>query len=393
MQILKQKVTGASLFLVALSVFIIVSSLMTSAIAASIPNGIYAVLKYMCLLLVLFKIVILTKYTVNQLLILIPVISVICVSAFESGSNLLLFGLVFIIGSKDITLDKIIMTFFYASSFIVIGLAILSIIGIIPNNIYYRGSVPRYSFGSNYPTDFGAHIFYLLVAKVYLRRDRYGYSDFIMGLALAVLIGYFCGARLDSGLIVILSVGMLIISKRLFNRRVVLSIFNRALPMAYIFFSVFIITLSFTYNADQSWFRKLDVLLSERLSLGHVGFDAYGIKLFGQNIVQHGWGGITGTISGYIYFFLDSSYMQLLLMYGLLPMLIFILAYTYVSFRSMERGMLVVTFILSIIALSGILDHHIIDLAFNPFLYVVWGNILPTSLMKKDFELKLEVRA
>lgn len=384
----KQKKVGDRLFLTAFAIFFVVSNIMVSAAETFIPNGIVSLIKYTCILAILIKILFMTKFTLQDLLLIIPIATIIGIGSIRSGKNVVLFGLIFLIGSKNVPIRTIVKVFFYSSLFLIVGLFILSIIGVIPNSVYYRGVVPRYSFGSNYPTDFGAHVFYLLTAAFFLRGKKYATVDLVYSFFIALFIWKYCDARLDAGLVIFLSVGLYLIVHHNFNFSYFRDSWYSLLSLSYVVCSFFIVLLTVRYNPLSAVYRRLDSLLSQRLSIGHIGFNAYNIKLFGQAIEQHGWGGVTGTASGYVYFFLDSSYIDLLLVYGLLTMIIFVGAYTYISFRRLNQGYIILIFILAVIAVSGIVDQHIFDLAFNPFLYIFWDSSF--NNVGKDFGQNFE---
>ena len=374
MQLVRENSSKTNLYISTFVTLLIVSILMNSAIASGIPNSVYAVIKYGCVLIVLCKIAFFTKYSPRELLIIILVMAIVSLSALKSQTNTLLFVTVFIVGAKDVSFEKIVKAFFYTSFVLIVGMFLLSILGVIPNNIYYREAIPRYSFGSNYPTDFGAHIFYLVAAFSYLKRKSYGYGDGLISIGMAFFIWKFCDARLDAGLILVLCVGLLILAKHRFNFKYFFDSCVIFLPLTYILSSFSIIFLTIRYNDSSKVYTKLNYWLSERLSIGHLGIDTYGIKIFGQYIEQHGWGGMTDAVSGYTYFFLDSSYIQLLLVYGLAAIVVFIGCFTYVGFKRLNEQRLVLVLILSVIAVSGIVDQHIFEIAFNPFIYVFWDN-------------------
>lgn len=389
MQLMRKSPNGTNLYLSAFIIFLAISNLMVSTASAYVSNNVYAVVKYICVTIVLFKMIFLTKYTLPEVSVIIPLIVVVVISAFESQVNTLLFGTIFIIGAKDIPFEKMAKAFFYTSLILTLGMLALSVIGVISNDVYYRESIPRYSFGSNYPTDFGAHVFYLLTALFYLRRKKYGYIELLVSIGSALFIWRFCDARLDAGLILMLGVGLLITSKHKFDFKKFFDSCFMFLPLSYVISGFSIIILTIKYDAISVFYNKLDSWLSQRLSIGHSGYEAYGIKLFGQYIEQHGWGGMTSASSGYVYFFLDSSFVELLLAYGSIVVGVFILAFTYISFKRLKERRIVLVVILSIIAASGIVDQHIIDLAFNPFLYVFWNSSFSEG--NDDFADEMEV--
>ena len=87
--------------------------------------------------------------------------------------------------------------------------------GIIPNLIYRREQVTgtiRQSFGIVYPTDFAAHVLYLVLAYCYLFFKRITIKSYLFFCLLAYLLIYFCDARLSALSLVIL-IPIIIIGK------------------------------------------------------------------------------------------------------------------------------------------------------------------------------------
>ncbi|WP_206763316.1 hypothetical protein, partial [Clostridium perfringens] len=71
-------------------------------------------------------------------------------------------------------------------------------------------------------------------------------------------------------------------------------------------------------------------LITGRLALGRNAFDTFGVHLFGTRNVQFiGSGGKTESVIGYNY--VDSSYVQMLFTYGIVPVVLLIIIYVVAS--------------------------------------------------------------
>ena len=105
----------------------------------------------------------------------------------RNGQEILLDTLLLILGAKEIASEKLIRVYtvtIATALFVTIGASLLA--GVIENLSYAQpGRMTRMAFGIGYPTDFGAHVLFLLLCYFYLRRKKIQYVE----LAVAVLIG------------------------------------------------------------------------------------------------------------------------------------------------------------------------------------------------------------
>lgn len=117
------------------------------------------------------------------------------------GTNFLLYSLLILL-LYDADIDVILKTYVIVSGAIVLGVFVLSILGVIPNLQFaqVRSSVLviRNSFGFIYPTDFASHCFYLFIAWGYILRKRLIILRTLVGLSLSFFIIKFCDARLNA---------------------------------------------------------------------------------------------------------------------------------------------------------------------------------------------------
>ena len=113
---------------------------------------------------------------------------------------------------------------------------------------------------------------------------------------------------------------------------------------------------------------KLDSNLSQRLSFSKKGIEVYGISIFGQYIPMQGNGGSTQTPSNY--FFLDSSYISILLQYGLIIFIVILIIWGMIGLRARKEKDWVLLWILAMIAFQSLMEQHLMDISYNPFLWI-----------------------
>ncbi len=75
------------------------------------------------------------------------------------------------------------------------------------------------------------------------------------------------------------------------------------------------------------------------------------------------------------YFFLDSSYIRLILIYGLIIFLMVILAMTLVSIKGYMANDYILCVIILVLSVTGMVEQHLIELVYNPFLIALMATI------------------
>lgn len=152
--------------------------------------------------------------------------------------------------------------------------------------------------------------------------------------------------------------------------------------------SSIMIILSYYYSPTNRLTIVLDEILSNRLSQGKQAFLEYPVKLFGQSIKMQGLGGETGAMHAYReYFYIDSSYVQLIFINGVVMYLIvitLIVMSTYQFFKD-KKYVLVISIVL--VCISSMIDDLLLNMSYNIFLLSIIANtdsfIIEEKNMKK----------
>ena len=341
-------------------------------------------LKIILILLVFGKS--LLKFTDNiPLYVLLGFCSVGFLLAYLQGNHGILLELIlFTIAFVDIDYNKVIKIFFITILLSIFIVILGSQVDIMNNLIYTSNSRPsRISFGIHYPTNFASYIIFLCLTWSFIRKENIRYIELCLMYLLSYAIYYFCEARTSTICLIMLT--SLLISYKLVkiylktkkSSRFLFKILSALTSLSVILCSTLSIGLSYIYTKNNSYLFKINHFLSNRLSLGNETINAFEIKLWGQYIEMNGNGGFT--LPGYNYLstgksgynFIDSSYLSILFRYGLFVFICVIALFTLTSFVARKHHDYITLIIIAIIAVHCIMEHHMLDFNYNPFMFLL----------------------
>lgn len=367
--------------------------LTTTMWTSIIPSVIITGLKYLGFLLVVIDVAFYKKFTLRKILVFLIVGALVAISYRASKNQSLIFAMIFIVGATGIDYKKILGMYIKVTIILATLTIIASLIGIIPNIEYVRNGTLRMALGAVYATDFGARVFYFAIACFVYRWEQLRIRDVFFYLLLAIVVWKTSYARMNMALIsllVLASLFIVIFNSHRNNRflqmisRIIFKI-NVGLPIVLF---IIINCLSYFYSSSKTAFLMLDSVLSGRLHLGYLAYRFYHPTLFGQVVFQRGWGGIDSSNSGSInYFMIDSAFVRLLLIYGVLVTIIVLLCWTILQIRLIRYGLIAYSIALAIIAISGMIDQHVFEIAYNPLIALFAFNLPYNSHLKVRGEL------
>ena len=120
------------------------------------------------------------------------------------------------------------------------------------------------------------------------------------------------------------------------------------------------------YNPDNALLAKLNGFLTGRLKWGRAGIDEYGLKLFGNKIEWVGYD--ADWERGMKYNYVDSSYLQIALEYGIIVLAVILLLYALLIFTSIKNQKYYLCWLALIILVFCVTEPRLVKLAYNPFL-------------------------
>lgn len=362
-----------NLFLIAFSLYLFQAFLKTTMFHYRFPqlNFLYSLLSYLSIGLVLLK-VLLETYNEKKIISFFVIMLIFFVSAIESSYRVLLTIVIFVIGAKDVSLKKMAKIYFYLSTILLIITILSAKIGIIRNLIYYRADGTfRQAFGICYPTDFVSHIFFIVLSFLCLKKGHIKIYHYIIILGVTYLAYRFCDTRLDCVSIIITLIITFLYDKGILNLRY--KLIKSILIFGFIICSIIAVFFTLNYEKGNHFYDYANELLSGRLSIGKMMIERYGISLFGQEVNDYGTT-IPGTAKYDEYNFIDSSYLRILLKYGLLVFIILCIMNVYVNKRIYETDKYLLL-IIFVICVNSIVAQHYMEITYNFLLFMYFSRI------------------
>ncbi|MFC6260626.1 hypothetical protein [Levilactobacillus fujinensis] len=373
-----QRIAQLSLGIYYLGTFLYIAYtfLQTTLFSALIPNAVFSLAKYLCLALFVGRILT-NRYSDRQLLGVFGGLLLAVLIYQNSGDTSIVVLMLFLLSSLNCRSSTVIKIYFWTA----LGLIALTIgsalVGIVDNYHYQVNGSTRYAFGFLYSTDFAAHIFYLCLAYVYVRGKRLKKLEFLIPVVLAILVFLLTKAKLDTALLILILLAAMDY-RRLSNTQ--MKKFDRWLYLFPVLMAALSIGASWLFTPTNTIFVKIDGFFTHRLAMGHLALYEYPMRWFGQYVFQQGSGGLTFptglTTAGtnLSYFFIDSSYIKVLLSFGIVFLGCYLFGLSHAIRFNVEHQAYLLPLVLVIICISSIIDHHLLDIAYNPFVICVLAN-------------------
>ena len=311
----------------------------------------------------LYKMRISYKYLILSILLLL---SGALVYFQTNRLNFLVYSMLLVL-LVNVDMKVVLRNYVVVAGILVVGVFLLSLVGMVPNLQYNRAGVIRNSFGFIYPTDFASHCFYLFLAISYLLKDKFIWTRSLFGVLLSAFIIKYCDARLNAMSILLAAV---IFIYFYYSNGKKLKIFA-LLPYSAVVFASIITYLSYKFSWSNPFLVSVNKLITGRLALGRNAFDTFGVHLFGTRNVQFiGSGGKTESVIGYNY--VDSSYVQMLFTYGIVPVVLLIIIYVVASRKQYKDGQYLLVAILSLITFNCMIEAFWFVPTYNIFMFLLF---------------------
>lgn len=321
-------------------------------------------------LVVLFRYMVMRTSDIKKILFILLVIGSFIIARRYSGVDALLETGFLIAGANDIDYRKILKVYLIVEIPTTICTMIAGYTGVITDLVYHRGEQVRMSFGFVCPTDFAAGIIFMVTAWGVLRQVRCTWIEIGLMIISVVLFEKYCDVRNSEivMMILIICVVYLKIRNKLAAKKgkeytpsLLLKILCLVAPYG---LAGFMILVSRFYRPDIEWMAKLNTLFSTRLSLGKEVFDRYDIQIWGQDIPMRGNGGSTEVVADY--FFIDSSYVNILMRLGLVAFILVMLIISIIMIKSLNHPYMLMA--MAIVCIHSVMEHHMFEVYYDVFL-------------------------
>ena len=369
LKIERDKLLVTAVLFVIISIDMINTS-MLAPVLPSIPNFV----PFFAIMLLAVRFLYIRNYSLSFLIFAPTLILVGSMVYYKAGNLNGLMFLLLIVFLYKADLESILKIYTWTSLSFIVLIILLSLVNVIPNLQFVQtrpvGVVVRNSFGFIYPTDFASHCFYLFTALSDLLRKKFIFLRTLSGVALAAFIIVYCDARLNAGSI-LAATGIFLYFY--YRNKTEWRLFS-LLPFSAGIASSVMIYLSNKFSWSHPIYVSLNNFFSMRLHLGHEALKKYGIELFGiRGISFTGYGGKTETVLNYDY--VDSSYVQMLFTYGMIPVVILICFYIFQSWKLYRCKEYLLLTILSLVAFNCMFEAFWVRPSYNIFMFLLFATI------------------
>ena len=375
--VMNNRFISEKIYLCTLFIWVVVASLVTTTYFVRLDGflSLYRLLLYFTIIMLLIKELMNFPKTLyyfrfhwQQLLIVMGLFIAMFIVAKNRDGLLDTNVLLLVFSARDIDFRKLLGTF-SAATFLVLCLTIYaSQQGIIANMFMNADSGYRFSLGFNYVSFASQRLFFALCTYLMFRGKRVSYLE-LSALLLATIYMYRQTSTTSPFYLSILILTYALFSIKIFKKEFIIENFWLSKIATYAFIIALMLTLYFCFYSSGDVFRLVDQFTHNRLRLSVEGFQNFGVLLFGQRIsfsTLDIFGNFTSN-----YNFIDSSFVQLLVIDGLVVggFMLFALTNVMRYFVSIRKD--IVLACLGIMIIHGMFDPQMLVLRYSPLILFI----------------------
>ena len=282
-----------------------------------------------------------------------------------------------VIGARNIDFRRIAVASIIISAAFIIPVTILSLLGVLPDLVYYSNGSMRHSLGFLSPTDYGAHFFFVLCAYFWLRNGRFRWYDAALFAVITAYVFFFCVAKTDCTCILALLLSGILLRYK--------PVADFLLRIKWVYILSFVVLAAAALIVVLLYYpgNPLRDIMYVKMNSTHYRFEVarkmlqkVGLTPFGATFFELGIGGTTDTIDmDTDYTFIDISYIKILLKYGVIAFAAFMTVLTRFMYKRSEAKDIATLIMMFIIAVNCFMAHHLIDFSYNIFILMFFADL------------------
>ena len=375
--VMNNRFISEKIYLFTLFIWVVVASLVTTTYFVRLDGflSLYRSLLYFTIFALLIKELMNLSETLNyfrfhwkQLLIVTAFFIAMSIVAKNRDGLLDINVLLLVFSARDIDFRKLLGTFSLAT-FLVLALTIYaSQKGIIANMFMNADGGYRFSLGFNYVSFASQRLFFALCTYLMFRGKRISYLE-LLALLLTTIYMYQQTSTSSPFYLSILILTYALLSIKIFKKEFIIGNFWTKTLVQYGFILALVIILYFCFYSSGNLFHLVDQFTHNRLRLSVNGFQNFGVSWLGQPISFTTLDMFGNFTSNYNY--IDSSFVQLLVIDGLIVSVFMLFALTKVMryFVSIQKD--IVLACLGIMIIHGMFDPQMLVLRYSPLILFI----------------------
>ena len=375
--VMNNRFISEKIYLFTLFIWVVVASLVTTTYFVRLDGflSLYRLLLYFTIIMLLIKELMNFPKTLyyfrfhwQQLLIVTAFFIAMFIVAKNRDGLLDINVLLLVFSARDIDFRKLLGTFSVAT-FLVLCLTIYaSQKGMITNMFMNADGGYRFSLGFNYVSFASQRLFFALCTYLMFRGKRISYLE-LLALLLATIYMYQQTSTSSPFYLSILILTYALLSIKIFKKVFIIGNFLSKALAQYGFIVALAVILYFCFYSSGNLFHLVDQFTHNRLRLSVDGFRNFGVSWLGQPISFTTLDMFGNFTSNYNY--IDSSFVQLLVIDGLIVSAFMLFALTKVMkyFISIQKD--IVLACLGIMIIHGMFDPQMLVLRYSPLILFI----------------------
>lgn len=360
---------GDTTFFVSWGIWLVTRMLQeTSALNDSLPPIARLALGSSLLLLILSEIASRQRYGRRDAIAGV-ILLVLLASAIKSGSKDLLYGFLFVYRARAIPFRKVAFFTFLVLLGTFLVIVVPALVNYEPIAIVGPGGEERLrsSLGFAWPSRAPNYFLVLVMLYVFLRGEKVSLVDLAVAGLLATLIFLSTDSRNPflSVIFLLFSAKLLFLLRKPLGKTPLGSICKAS----FLVFALSMVLLSITYDPSNGFLREMNALMSGRLLYSHNAFQTTLPTLFGTSVFGGSVDGFDPLGTGY----LDSGFLRLLCVNGLVPFVVVFAAFAYVTNEAVRLDDKALYACLLCVVVHSIMEGQLLLLQFTPFFFLA-GN-------------------
>lgn len=269
-----------------------------------------------------------------------------------------------IVGAGTIDFKKLLKVFICFSSITLISTILLNMLKVIPSVVLLLDGRLRNSLGFYYVSFASAIMFFYICAYLIYRGINITYKELIALVIADIFV--FSYTKTNNPFILSIFFIIYVVIYKITNQRILTKFRILKFISGFIFPLSFIFLLWLLRKAPVSFFNQMNRLVSYRLSFSIGALDNYGIKPLGQKILMITTDALGG-FGGDNYNYIDSFYIQNLIINGWIFIIFVLWGYTVIAFRAIQEKKEILVMALIVLALHAMFDPQLFWTWYSPF--------------------------
>ena len=276
--------------------------------------------------------------------------------------------LLLVFSARDIEFKKLLGTFSLATFSVLIVTILASKMGIISNMLMSAEGGYRFSLGFNYVSFASQRMFFALCSYLMFRGKKISYLE-LVALLVATIYMYQQTSTSSPLYLSILILTYSLFSIKIFKKEFIIGSLLTKTLVQYAFILALAIILYFCFYSSGDLFHLVDQFTHNRLRLSVQGFRNFGVSLLGRPI-SFTTMDIFGNFSSN-YNFIDSSFVQLLVIDGLAVSSFMLFALTRVMNYFVSNKKDIILACLGVMIIHGMFDPQMLVLRYSPLILLI----------------------